>query len=407
MVTIDPTASSAAWSSPVEIGDGSGFTSVSCPTASLCVAVDFNGNIFTSTDPTDPASWAQSASDPSGLAAVSCASAQACVAIDFGGNVLTSTNPTASGDWSAPSAVDSTGLSAISCPTADFCMATDGEGDAFLTTDPTAADATWTEAHDVDGMESLYAVSCGSANLCLSGDGVGNVVQAAGPLLMVSTAGSGSGTVSGNGISCPGNCMSNYPSGETVVLTADPASGSTFAGWSGAGCSGRGTCTVTLSADQSVTATFNVQSSSTTPPPTTTSTPPPTTTSTTAAPRCELTIRSSEVLVTSHTHKQQPRVGRLQVVAKCNQAAHATLNGKITVRQRVHGKLKTTKLAFARTSASVRAATKMVIDRTLPKRALTALRAGANESVSFTLTANNANGSTHARAATVRLRRVT
>ena len=32
-----------------------------------------------------------------------------------------------------------------------------------------------------------------------------------------------------------------------VTLTATPASGSTFAGWSGGGCSGTGTCTVTLS----------------------------------------------------------------------------------------------------------------------------------------------------------------
>src|SRR4030095_5918505 len=41
-----------------------------------------------------------------------------------------------------------------------------------------------------------------------------------------------------------------------VTLTATPAAGSTFAGWSGA-CSGTGSCTVTMSAARSVTATFN------------------------------------------------------------------------------------------------------------------------------------------------------
>src|SRR5207245_6613458 len=40
---------------------------------------------------------------------------------------------------------------------------------------------------------------------------------------------------------------------------AAPAGGSTFAGWSGGGCSGTGTCAVTMNAATSVTATFNVQ----------------------------------------------------------------------------------------------------------------------------------------------------
>jgi hypothetical protein len=41
-------------------------------------------------------------------------------------------------------------------------------------------------------------------------------------------------------------------------LTAAPAAGSTFTGWSGGSCSGTGTCTVTLSAATTVTATFEV-----------------------------------------------------------------------------------------------------------------------------------------------------
>ena len=39
-------------------------------------------------------------------------------------------------------------------------------------------------------------------------------------------------------------------------LTAAPASGSTFAGWSGGGCSGTGTCKVTVNSAASVTAGF-------------------------------------------------------------------------------------------------------------------------------------------------------
>lgn len=76
--------------------------------------------------------------------------------------------------------------------------------------------------------------------------------------LSVSKAGSGSGTVTSSpaGINCGGDCSENYAAGTVVTLTATPASGSTFAGWSGA-CSGTGTCTVTMNANQSVTARFN------------------------------------------------------------------------------------------------------------------------------------------------------
>ena len=82
-----------------------------------------------------------------------------------------------------------------------------------------------------------------------------NTVQFA---LTVTEAGTGSGTVTSSpaGISCPTTCSANYNSGTPVTLTATAGTGSTFAGWSGA-CSGTGTCQVTMSAAQSVTATFN------------------------------------------------------------------------------------------------------------------------------------------------------
>jgi len=44
-----------------------------------------------------------------------------------------------------------------------------------------------------------------------------------------------------------------------VTLSAAPANGSTFAGWSGGGCSGTGDCTVTMDDAVAVTATFNQQ----------------------------------------------------------------------------------------------------------------------------------------------------
>ena len=74
--------------------------------------------------------------------------------------------------------------------------------------------------------------------------------------LSVSLGGSGSGTVTGSGISCPEACSSDYAAGTPVTLTAAPEPGSTFAGWSG-GCTGASlTCQLTLNGDASVTATF-------------------------------------------------------------------------------------------------------------------------------------------------------
>jgi hypothetical protein len=76
--------------------------------------------------------------------------------------------------------------------------------------------------------------------------------------LVVSKAGIGSGTVTSSpaGIDCGATCSSIFSFGAAVTLTAVPAAGSTFTGWSGA-CNGTGACNVTMNADKSVTATFS------------------------------------------------------------------------------------------------------------------------------------------------------
>src|SRR5438309_5218007 len=79
--------------------------------------------------------------------------------------------------------------------------------------------------------------------------------------LTVAEAGTGSGSVtsSDGSIGCPGTCAATYNSGTTITLTAAPASGSTFASWSGCDGVSGSTCTVTMNASRSVTATFNAQ----------------------------------------------------------------------------------------------------------------------------------------------------
>jgi hypothetical protein len=77
--------------------------------------------------------------------------------------------------------------------------------------------------------------------------------------LTVMTGGTGTGTVTSNpaGISCAvgATCTANYSSGTAVTLTATPATGSRLAAWGGA-CSGTGSCMVTMSTAQTVTASF-------------------------------------------------------------------------------------------------------------------------------------------------------
>jgi uncharacterized delta-60 repeat protein len=86
---------------------------------------------------------------------------------------------------------------------------------------------------------------------------LGDPAQAAAETLSVTKTGGGLGTVTSSpaGIDCGPICSAGFAQGTHVTLTASPTSPSTFAGWSGA-CSGIGTCTVTLSSAQNVTATF-------------------------------------------------------------------------------------------------------------------------------------------------------
>jgi hypothetical protein len=77
--------------------------------------------------------------------------------------------------------------------------------------------------------------------------------------LTVAKAGNGTGTVTSNpaGIDCGTDCMQPYNAGTSVTLTATPSAGGSFAGWQGGGCSGASTCTTTVNANVTITATFN------------------------------------------------------------------------------------------------------------------------------------------------------
>jgi len=81
--------------------------------------------------------------------------------------------------------------------------------------------------------------------------------------LSVSFTGTGAGRVQSApaGIDCTTDCDADFDEGTVVTLTAQADAGSTFAGWTG--CTGSGTCQVTMNGARSVTATFTAD----TPPP--------------------------------------------------------------------------------------------------------------------------------------------
>ena len=90
---------------------------------------------------------------------------------------------------------------------------------------------------------------------------IGIVVGAQLPTLSVTTQGTGAGNVTSNptGIACPTDCAQTYEDGTVVTLTPTPDADSIFAGWSG-DCSGLGPDSVTMNADRSCTATFDLNS---------------------------------------------------------------------------------------------------------------------------------------------------
>jgi DNA-binding beta-propeller fold protein YncE len=96
-----------------------------------------------------------------------------------------------------------------------------------------------------------------------SGNAEGSQVYAFGPpapgrRLEVTKTGAGEGTLKSEpaGIECGSACAAEYDAGATVTLSATPAAGSAFAGWSGCAAQSAATCTVTMGVDRVVQAEF-------------------------------------------------------------------------------------------------------------------------------------------------------
>jgi hypothetical protein len=161
------------WSQPARLSSpGAEPSSVSCPTASFCMAVDahdssaflFNGSTWSPAPRVnDPAQSTQS-----GLASVSCSSPAFCVAIDNGSNAFTFNGTS----WSPATDIDpGNELSTVSCPSPSFCAAVDYGPNVV-----TFNGASWSKPSAIAPGSHLQAVSCALASFCVALDRKGNAL---------------------------------------------------------------------------------------------------------------------------------------------------------------------------------------------------------------------------------------
>ncbi len=156
----------AAAGSPVSSLFQAGRVGVSCPTADTCVAVvgtsvlDWNGSSWS----LEPAPWAPALDTTSSATAVACATPTLCAIVS--GTGLSYRNGGSA--WSPVETIDPHGgLDAISCPTASMCVAADSGGSVT-----TWDGKTWSAPQQVLPQASEYpgtgtSISCPSADFCM------------------------------------------------------------------------------------------------------------------------------------------------------------------------------------------------------------------------------------------------
>lgn len=133
-------------------------------------------------------------------------------------------------------------------------------------TDPAYTPATLTATPDPGSTFDGWGGACSGSGGCTidpverlasySVTATFSIIPASSYPLAVSRSGEGTVTSAPSGIDCGSSCSASFDTGSTVTLSATPAAGWTFGGWSGA-CSGTGGCSVGINGPKSVNATFS------------------------------------------------------------------------------------------------------------------------------------------------------
>jgi len=238
----DPTAGASAWSlANIGAGEQGPYFSpsrqirgIDCPTAQLCVAVSYEGLIYTSTDPTGDA-WKVADLTPDGpnihMYGVACPTADLCVAVAGGGQILTSTAPASgAGAWSVAQLARPLSLRGVSCASAALCVAVGDEGEIVSSTRPLGGPGAWSEAQlpgaPID--RSLFGVDCPSAGLCVTGNSVNTLFTSTDPTGPADawTSAQGKSTVQITDVDCPAptRCVA-IDNNADVLTSTDPTGG--------------------------------------------------------------------------------------------------------------------------------------------------------------------------------------
>ncbi len=200
-------SSSATWSSWSGVSGQSPSEAVACPTSGLCLLAagshEGGGGLYYATSL--GGSWKEAYVPTYGVDTVSCVSASLCVAGQAGGFLRESTKP-ASTSWSVASQ-GSAVMSASTCLSSSFCAMADKTGYVHVAPSQSKIESnTWTQT-DVDGSTALTGVACLSSSSCVAVDGAGNELS-----LKVESSGTASaskhdidGTTSLTGVACPGS----------------------------------------------------------------------------------------------------------------------------------------------------------------------------------------------------------
>lgn len=144
--SFDPTGGASAWTgaSPYSAEPASaGFAGVSCPSRSLCAAVDAYAADVVTWNPISSSSgmtYAQVGLNTGGTWGIWCESVSLCFATDASRHLLASTTPTGGASaWKVTYADPSGPVTGLSCPLAVLCFAVDGINVIVGGRPPTAA----------------------------------------------------------------------------------------------------------------------------------------------------------------------------------------------------------------------------------------------------------------------------
>jgi hypothetical protein len=177
----------AGYGNSTEIPGTSALTTVSCASASFCVAADTSGAVITSTHPSpigsnplgltlDPSAWRVTHAvvpAANSFTALSCPSVTLCVAITRQGDVVTSTDPTGGASaWKITRLAGSMMLDSVSCASRVFCVIGGASDSVFMSHNPAGGSSSWTETRVTpQGSEAIVGLSCPSAGFCVAVDG--------------------------------------------------------------------------------------------------------------------------------------------------------------------------------------------------------------------------------------------